>query len=148
MPGSDSPLPGRWLDSGRPRLQEKVIGVYQSPVLLDLLSFDANIRDPMLATTVGAASDVKFQVLIEVRKPFIELFDQPAREALRFSDGQFAEFSAAAGDRAAPKGRAPDSQPDCIEFFGQLRCIGGGHIDDQQVLHVGRPQLAIREPIG
>src|SRR5579863_7452975 len=50
------------------------------------LAFHANVGDPMLATAVGAAGDVKAKLLIELRQALFKLVDKPAREAFGFGD--------------------------------------------------------------
>ena len=66
--------------------------------MLDLLAFEANVGDPMLAATVGASGDVELELLIESGKPLLHLLHEPAAEALGFRDGEFAELGSGAGD--------------------------------------------------
>ena len=117
-------------------------------VNFDLLALDADVGDPVLAATVGASGDVKFQMLIETGQAFFQFFDQPAREALCLRDGELAEFCAAARHRAAPESRTADLQSDRVEFFRQRFSVERGHIDDQQVLHVGGAQFATGKALG
>ena len=56
----------------------------------------ADIGDAVLAATVRAAGDVQFQFLIEAWQPLVQFFCQPAREAFRLGDSQFAEFRSTA----------------------------------------------------
>src|SRR5579862_8222944 len=86
--------------------EAEVIGVGHLAFVLDLLSFQANVSDPMLAATIWAASNVNLELLIKLRQPFFHLVHQPARESLGFRDGEFAEFGARAGDRASEEHRA------------------------------------------
>jgi hypothetical protein len=56
----------------------EVIGVDELTVRLDLLAFQPEVCDPVLAATVGAASDMQLEVLLEARQTFIEFLRQPA----------------------------------------------------------------------
>ena len=87
--------------------EAEVVGVGQLALVLDLLAFEADVGDPVLAAAVGAAGDVELELLIELRQPLFELVNQPAREALGLGDGQLAELRAGAGDGAAPEGARP-----------------------------------------
>src|SRR5215471_17761282 len=90
--------------------QAEVIGVLGPAVSLDLLAFQADIGDAMLAATVGTAGYIELQLLIKFRQALFKFLDQPARERLGFSDGQLAELTAGAGDSATPEGRSRDMQ--------------------------------------
>ena len=101
--------------------EAEVVSIDELAFVLDLLAFDADVGDPVLAAAVGAAGDVQPQLLIELRQALFKLVDQPAREALGLGDGQLAEFGARAGDGAAPEGRAFHVQADGAKFAHQLR---------------------------
>ena len=58
--------------------QAEVERVGQLAFVLDLLAFEANVGDPVLAAAVRAACDVQLQLLIELRQPLFELIHQPA----------------------------------------------------------------------
>src|SRR5215472_13374375 len=63
----------------------KVVGVDHLAIDLDLLPFDPDVRDPVLAAAIGAAGDVEFELLLKRRQTIFQLFGEPAREALGFS---------------------------------------------------------------
>src|ERR1035437_5491603 len=86
--------------------EAEVISVGEFALVLDLLAFDANICDPMLAATVRATRYVKPKLLIKLRQPLFESVDQPARETFCFGDGQLAELSACASHGTTPERRA------------------------------------------
>ena len=71
--------------------------------MLDLLAFDADVGDPVLSATVGAAGDVEAKLLVELRQALFKFVDKPAGEALGLRDGELAELRAGAGDGAAPE---------------------------------------------
>ena len=121
----------------------EVVGVDRLAVDLELLAFDPEVGDPVLAATVGASGDVKFQVLIEAGQAVVEFFDQPARKALRFGDGELAELGAAAGNGPRKNGDAANGKSDGGEFFGESLGILLRHVDDEQVLHVRGAQVAV-----
>ena len=81
----------------------EVVGIDEIRALLDFFAFEADVGDPVLAASVGAAGDVQFERLIEFRDALFEFFDEPAREGFGLSDGEFAEFGAGASDGAAPE---------------------------------------------
>ena len=78
----------------------EVISVLNAAVNFELLAFQPDIRNAMLATTVRAAGNVQFQLLIKLRNAFFQLFNQPAREGFGFCYCQLAKF--AAGQATAP----------------------------------------------
>ncbi len=100
--------------------EAEVVGVSELAVVFDLLAFEADVGDPVLAATVGAAGDVKAELLIELGQALLELVDEPAGEAFGFGDGELAEFGAGAGDGAAPERGAVDVEADLAEFAGQF----------------------------
>ena len=79
----------------------KVICVDELSVDPNLLAFDTDIGDPVLAATVRATCDVQSQVLSEIGKAILEFFRQPAREAFCFRQCELAELRSGAGNRSA-----------------------------------------------
>ena len=100
--------------------EAEVEGVGELALVLDLLAFDADVGDPVLAAAIGAAGDVQAELLVELRQALFEFVDEPAGEALGLSDGQLAELGAGAGDGAAPEGGALDVEADLAEFARQF----------------------------
>ena len=93
----------RLMESDR-STEAEIVGVQQAVSGFDFFAFDADIGNPVLAATVGAAGDVQLQVLLKAGEPFLQLFDEPARKTLGFGDRELAEFRTAAGDGASPEG--------------------------------------------
>ena len=87
------------------------------------LALDADVGDPVLTATVGASGYVQLQVLIETGQTLFQFFDQPAREALGFGDGELAEFRAAAGDCAARESRPADFKPIASSSFAKRSAL-------------------------
>src|SRR5207244_13075522 len=114
--------------------QAEVVRIHHAAIQLDLFALNANVSDPVLTATVRTPCDMELQVLIETRQPLLQFLDQPAREALRFRDGQFAELGPAARNCSPPERGSTDAQPDCIYFSGKRLRISPGDVDDQQVL--------------
>ena len=83
--------------------ETEVVCVHHFRALLDFLALKADIGNPVLAAGIGAARDVKSQLLIETRNAIFKFVHQPARESLCLRDGELAELRAGASDRAAPK---------------------------------------------
>ena len=90
----------------------EVEGVDHLAVLLDLLAFEADVGDPVLAAGVGAAGDVELDLLVEAGEAVFHLGDEPLGEGLGFGDGELAELGAGAGDGAAPEGGDFDVEAD------------------------------------
>ena len=99
----------------------EVESVGELAFVLDLLAFHADVGDPMLTASVGAACDVEAKLLVELRQALLKLVDKPAGEPLGFSDGQLAEFGAGAGDGAAPEVGGFDVEADLAQFARQFR---------------------------
>src|SRR5581483_3685469 len=92
----------------------EVVSIEQAIVDLDLLAFDTDVGDPVLAATVGAPGHVKLQVLIEIRETFFQFFDQPTGEAFGFGDRQLAELGSAASYGSSRERRAVDLESNRI----------------------------------
>ena len=110
--------------------------------LLDFFALEADIGNPVLAAGIRAAGNIYFERLIEFGDALFEFFDEPAGEGFCFSDGEFAEFGAGAGDGAAPEGRGFDVEAGCVEFENKGVDIFTWHIDDEEILHVGGAEFA------
>src|SRR5258708_408470 len=127
--------------------QAEVIGINETSVHFHLLAINANVGNPVLSATVRASRNVQRQVLIKAGQTLFQFLDQPAGEALRLRDRQLAELRAAASDGASKEGRPANPQSDRVQLFGQILSIQPGNVDDEQILHVGRAQLATRKAI-
>jgi hypothetical protein len=75
----------------------EIVGVDQFAIDLDFLALDADVGDPVLAATIGAAGDVQFELMLEIGIAIFESFGEPASEALGFGESEFAKFGAGAG---------------------------------------------------
>src|SRR6267378_6805087 len=126
----------------------EVIRVHHPSIDLQLLAFDADVRDPMLPATIRASSDVQLELLLEPRQALIELFRKPAREALCFCQRQLAKFRTGAGNGAARKRRGAHRQA----HRGQLACnphrMLVRNIHDQQVLHDRVAEMSVCVAVG
>src|SRR5205823_5509084 len=91
-------LPRHALELAQRTAQEEIVGVDHPAVHLHLLPFDADVRDPVLAAAIRAAGDVDLQVLVEAGEALVQLLHEPAGEALRLRDGEFAELRSGAGN--------------------------------------------------
>src|ERR1700678_4240787 len=128
--------------------EAEVIGVDQFVAELDFLSFQADVGDPMLAAGSRAARDVEFELLIESRNANCEFFDQPASEALRFGDRQFAEFRPGVGNGSTPERRGIHDQTRRVQSISQRVGVSLWHVDDNEVLHIGGAEMALCKSIG
>src|SRR5580765_7279174 len=90
----------------------KVVGIHHAPILLDLLAFNADVRDPVLPAAIRAAGDVQLELLLKARQPLIEFLRKPARKALRLGKGQLAKFRTRARNGSARKSRSAHRQAD------------------------------------
>ena len=89
-----------------------------------------------------------FKSLIETRQPVVDFLCQPAREAFRFRDSEFAEFCSTARYRAADEWRSLDGKPMIGQLARQRLRILVRYIHDEQVLHHRRAQIARAEALG
>src|SRR5262249_31358567 len=76
-PRNGSKLPQASADAEVVRIDHLSVGLY-------FLAFNADISDPVLAATVGAAGDVQFDLLFEAGEPLFQFAREPPRKALRF----------------------------------------------------------------
>ena len=118
----------------------EVEGVDHLAVLLDLLAFEADVGDPVLAAGVGAAGDVEADLLVEAGETLFELGDEPLVEGLGLGDGELAELGAGAGDGSAPEGGDVDVEAECVELDDEAGGLAVGHVDDEDVLADGGAQ--------
>src|SRR5580693_3616717 len=123
----------------------EVKGVHHFSFVLDLLSFQTDVGDPVLAAAVGAAGHMQLELLVEAGEASFQFFNEPPREALCFADGKLAEFGAGAGNCPAPECRALHVQSNLVELACQLSGSMVRNIDEEQILHDRRTELAIAE---
>src|ERR1041385_3021 len=143
---SDGPGKAGVLAHGAP--QTEIIGVLRAAISLDLLAFQPDVGDAMLAATVGAAGNVELQLLLEPGQALFQLFHQPAREGLGFRDRQLAELAASAGHGAAPEGRSGNVKAGGFQSQRDRGSLLTQDVDDDQVLRVGGAQLAVTVALG
>ena len=123
----------------------EVKGVHHFSFVFDLLAFQANVSDPVLAAAVGAAGYMQLELLVEAGQTFFELLNEPPREALGLANGKLAELGAGAGNCPAPEGRALDMQSYLFELACQFSGFSLRNIDEEQILHDRRTELAVAE---
>src|ERR1700677_912981 len=58
--------------------ETEVVSVGELAFVLDLLAFDSDVGDPMLAASVGATGHVELELLVEARQALFEFIDNPA----------------------------------------------------------------------
>jgi len=126
----------------------KIVGVDELAVLFDFFAFDADVGDPVLAATVGAAGDVELDVFAEAGETVFELFGEPAGERFGFGESEFAEFGAGAGDGAANEGRGFDGKTGGVELRDDGGDVSFGDVDEKKILHGGGADVAVGEALG
>jgi len=126
----------------------EIVSVDKLTIDLDFLAFDADVGDPVLAATVGAASDVQFELMLETGIAVFERFGEPASEALRFGESELAEFGAGAGHRAANESGTCDRESAGGEFGDHGGDVSLGDIDEEKILHGGGANVAVRVTFG
>ena len=126
----------------------EIVGVYHLAVLLDFFAFDADVGDPVLAAGVGAAGDVELDVFLVAGKTLVELFGEPAGVGLGFSESEFAEFGAGAGDGAADEGVGFDGEAVGGEFLDYGGDAGFGDVDEKKILHERGAEMTVTVMFG
>jgi len=126
----------------------EIVGVDELAIHFDFFAFDADVGDPVLAATVGAAGDVELDVVAEAGEAVIELFGEPAGERLGFGESELAEFGAGAGNGAANEGRAFDGKASGNEFGDDGGDVGFGDVDEEKILHRSGAEVAVGETFG
>jgi len=109
----------------------EIVGFDQFAIDLDFLALDADVGDPVLAATIGAAGDVQFELMLEIGMSMFESFGEPAGEALGFGESEFAKFRAGAGYGTANESGTRDGE----SASGELGVDSGdarlGDIDEE-----------------
>ena len=126
----------------------EIVGVDQLAIDLDFLALDADVGDPVLAATIGAAGDVKFELMLEIGIAVFESFGEPASEALGFGESEFAKFGAGAGYGAADESGTCDGESAGGEFGDHGGDVSLGDIDEQNILHGSGANVAVRVAFG
>src|ERR1700722_8939784 len=107
----------------------------------------ADIGDPVLAATIRATGDVEPQLFLKVRNSPFELPRKPARKAFGLGQRELAEFRTRTGDGSACENRGLDGHGSNFKLVGHRRRVALRHIDDQQILHGGGTNVAVRVAI-
>jgi hypothetical protein len=121
----------------------EVVGILNAAINLELLAFQSDIGNAVLAATVWAACHIQFQLLIKLRNALFQLLNQPAGEGFRFCYRQLAELAAGASYSATPerRGRNMKSRSFKAKSDGRGACVG--HVYNHQVLCVRGTKLPI-----
>ncbi len=117
---------------GSTKAEVKSVG--QLALMLDLLSLEPNVRNPVLPATIGATGHVQLQLLIELRQTLFHLINQPPCKALGLGNRQLAELRACARHRAPPEHRSFHVQSNLAQLPSQFAGLRLRHIDNHQVL--------------
>src|SRR5579864_4800792 len=129
------------LADGAPKAE--VISILNAAVNFELLAFQSDIGNAMLAATVGAARYVELQLLIKFRDALFQLLNQPAGESFGFCYCQLAELAAGASYGAAPERRGRNMKPGSLQAESYRRSVFARHVHYHQVLCVRGAKLAI-----
>jgi hypothetical protein len=126
----------------------EIVGVDQLAIDLDFLALDADVGDPVLAATIGAAGDVKFELMLEIGIAVFESFGEPASEALGFGESEFAKFGAGAGYGAADESGTCDGESAGGELGDDSGDASLGDIDEEKILHRSGADVAVGVAFG
>src|SRR5580704_7413064 len=121
----------------------EVIRVHHAAIHLDLLAFDADVGDPMLSAAIRAAGDVDPELFLKIGQPLFEFVRQPARKTFGFRQCQLAKFRARASHGSASEHRGLHRQGSNFKLMSDRGRMALRHVDDQQILHRGRSNVAI-----
>jgi hypothetical protein len=126
----------------------EIVGIDKFAIDLDFLAFDANVGDPVLTATIGAAGDMQLELMLKVGIAFFESFGDPPSEVLGFRESELAKFGTGAGHRAANESGTCDRE----SASGELRNDGGnvslGNVDEEKVLHRSGADVAVGVTFG
>src|SRR4029077_1491305 len=128
--------------------ETEVIRVDHTPIDLQLLALDADVRDPVLAAAIRASGDVQLELLLKSRQALIELLRKPTRQGFRLSQRQLAKFRTGASNGAARESGRAHGQAHRGQFSGDPRRMLIGNIHDEQVLHDGVAEMPIGVMVG
>src|SRR5579864_814713 len=133
------------LADGAPKAE--VISILNAAVNFELLAFQSDIGNAMLAATVGAARYVEFQLLIKLRNALLQLLNQPAGKSFGFCYRQLAELAAGASHRAAPERGSRNMKPRRFQSKSYRRGAFARHVHNHQVLRVRGAKFAISKAL-
>src|SRR5271165_233216 len=57
--------------------EAEIVSINQLAFEFDFLAFDADVGNPVLAASVGAAGHIELELLVEARKTLFEFIDDP-----------------------------------------------------------------------
>src|SRR6516165_6507210 len=140
-PGNGSGLPDAAANA-------EVVGIHHFAVDLDFLAFDANVRDPVLAATIGATGNVELELPLEVREALLEFLGEPSGKGFGFGQSEFAEFGAGAGNCSTGEGRGFDRKAASGKLFYHSPDMGFGNVDDEEVLCGGIANASVGIGLG
>ena len=86
-------------------------------------------------------------MFLEIGETLFELLREPSGKALRFRQRKLAEFRACAGHGSACEHRSLYRQGSNLKLTSHHSRIALRHVDDQQVLHGGGTNVALRVAI-
>src|SRR6185369_5176728 len=121
----------------------EVVGVDHLAIYFCFFAFEADVGNPMLTATVRASGDVQAYLFLKAGDAVVQLLGEPAGEAFGFSQSQFAELRAGAGDGAASKCGSADRKSGGGEFGCHSSSVLVRDVYDQQVLHHGVADVTV-----
>ncbi len=126
----------------------EIVGVDKFAIDLDFFALDADVGDPVLTATVGAAGDVEFELMLEIGIAVFESFGKPAGEGFGFGESEFAEFGAGAGDGTTNESGTCDGKAGGVELGHNGGDMGIGDVDEEQILHGSGADVAVGVAFG
>src|SRR5579872_4806889 len=126
----------------------EVVGVDHAAIHFDFFALDADIGDPMLSTTVGAAGDIEPQMFLEIGEALFELLRKPTGEALGFGQRELAKFRTRAGHGSTREDRGLHREGSNTKFVRHRGRVALWNVDDQQVLHGCGSNVSVGVAIG
>src|SRR5580704_3550527 len=126
----------------------EIVGIDHFAVELDFFALEADVGDPVLAATVGAAGDIDAELLLEAGDAVVEFAGEPARETFGFGESELAEFGASAGDRGACECGGANRQARSREFASNPDGVLVWDVYDHEILHDRVADVAVAVAVG
>ena len=121
----------------------EVEGVLELAVNLELLAFEADVGDPVLAAGVGAAGDVELDLLVEAGESAFHFFDEPLAKPLVSAMASLQNSVPVQAMAPRQKGETSTTRSMALRSAMSWLNILVADVDEDDVLHDGGAELPL-----